>query len=330
LAALTQRFKNAAKAIIPMAPWSNLEAKVGAEKVSGFDSSINASDVVVDGLYFQEQLYVQKMDTIAGPLPYIDWQRFGIWSATKSLANATTLLHLAQKYGPDIMEEKLTNYVIELKGVPGWDEVNFGHCLSMTTAMGTGSDKISPNDIDDGNVDEYYSHWYEAPTVAEKIAAQAQDTHQHPWKPGEHARYRDFDQFILGVAMDRFVKSKEGHQTDIWSLMLKEVFEPIGVYYIPINRTLEIQGPGHPLMCFGFYPTISDMIRIAKLYQDDGKFGDKQLLNAELLADLKINKEKRGLPTGNVHQSYYHKTFWHGEYADLNGERLYFPLMMGW
>jgi CubicO group peptidase (beta-lactamase class C family) len=327
---LSLTFKEANAAVIPLLPWSELEAKVGAEKLEGFDSSINPTEVVFDGLYFEDKLYFKTLSTPAGPLPYPDWQRFGVWSATKTLANGTSLLHLAQKYGPGIMDEKLTDYVPELKGIEGWDEVTFGNCLSMTTAMGTGTDAVAPNDINDGNIDEFYPNWYEAPTVAAKIAAQAQDTHRHPWKPGEHARYRDFDQFILGVAMDRYVKAQEGPQADIWTLMLKEVYEPIGVYYTPINRTLELKGPGQPLMCYGYYPTISDMVRIAGLFQNDGKIGDQQLLNSELLADLKISAKKRGLPTSNEHQSYYHKTFWQGEHKNAQGEVLYFPLMMGW
>ena len=47
---------------------------------------------------------------------------------------------------------------------------------------------------------------------------------------------------MLGVAMDRYLKSREGPAAGIWSMLEREVFLPIGIHYAPINRTIEADG----------------------------------------------------------------------------------------
>ena len=42
--------------------------------------------------------------------------------------------------------------------------------------------------------------------------------------------------------MDRFLKSKEGPAADIWSMLQREVYAPIGIHQAPTNRTIETDG----------------------------------------------------------------------------------------
>ncbi len=65
-----------------------------------------------------------------------------------------------------------------------------------------------------------------------------------PWGPVKFARYRDQDIFLLGVAMDRYLNSKEGPGADIWSMLVNEVYRPIGVTHAPTSRTIEAERPG--------------------------------------------------------------------------------------
>jgi hypothetical protein len=137
----------------------------------------------------------------------------------------------------------------------------------------------------------------------------------YPWGPGEIARYRDQDMFLLGVAMKRFLQAKEGPDTDLWTMMEKEVYGPIGIEVLPINHTLEENGrAGQPLMAFGLYPTIGDMVKIATLFADGGVHNGVQILNKEMLADILPSEKPRGLPTGNPISPSYHKAFWHAPY----------------
>jgi hypothetical protein len=246
---------------VPVDTWQALANRVGGDKLAGFDGAMNPSDIVLSGLDYHGKFYLEQCRSAAGPLPWCDRARFGVWSATKSLANATALLHLAQKYGPSVFDLKIRDYVPEAARYPAWNEVRFDDAINMATGIGNGSTQLEPNEAEDGYIDPLYDTWYEARSAHAKIAALLRDGHVYPWGPGKVTRYRDQDMFILGVAMDRFLKSKEGASADLWTMLRREVFEPIGIHEAPTNRTIEAgDAPGQPMMAYGYYPTISDLV----------------------------------------------------------------------
>jgi hypothetical protein len=333
LEALRRTYKASLHDAIAVRDWSQLERKVGAKALDGFDGDMNPAEIVMSGLDYQGTFYLKQCNSAAGPLPWCDRVRFGVWSATKSLATATALLRLAQKFGPDVFELKIRDYVLEAAAAPEWQAVRFGDAINMATGVGTGSDRRDPNDIFDGYTDTHYAAWYEAHSMAEKVPAVIANGRPYPWGPGKVARYRDQDMFILGVAMDAYLKSKEGPAADIWTMLEDEVFRPVGIHYAPINRTIEQDGRrGQPLMAFGYYPTIGDMVKIARLYQARGEYRGKQLLYRPRIDALMYGPTPRGLPTGVKNRfggTTYFNAFWHAPYDSPEGCKLYLPHMQG-
>jgi hypothetical protein len=102
---------------VPVAGWSELEAKVGSAQLADFDGTMRATDIVLSGLDYEGTFYLKECQSAGGPLPWCDRARFGVWSATKALANETALLRLAQKYGPTVFELKIVDYVPQAAGV---------------------------------------------------------------------------------------------------------------------------------------------------------------------------------------------------------------------
>ncbi|MGB3899587.1 MAG: hypothetical protein WA973_13655 [Mesorhizobium sp.] len=310
--------------------WADLAAEFGEVNVKDFDTDIPAGEIVVDGIAVGGKFYLKSCPTPAGELPYCDRQRFGVWSVTKAAANAVAMLRLAEKFGPQVFQEKLTDYITEARDKPGWDKVTFGDMLNMASGMGYGAQNEKPYNITDPFPDAYYA-WYEAPTVEGKIAALLAGAKPYPWGPGKVARYRDEDMFLIGEAMSRYVRKKDGGYATIWDLVSAEVYKPIGIQYAPINRTMEADPKNdQPLMAYGFYPTISDLVKIARLYQNGGKFGDKQILNAGMLADIMPAEKPVGLHTGDPQRPFYRKAFWRGHMDSRNGCSFYYPTMLGW
>jgi hypothetical protein len=313
--------------------WDDLADEVGAEKLDGFESAMNQDEVLVSGLAYKGTLYLKPCNSAAGPLPYCDRARFGVWSMTKSSANAVALLRLAQKYGPEVFDAKIKDYVEVTAEHDGWKDVTFGDALNMATGVGFGTAKRDPNSIDDGYLEGNYAAWYEAPSVAQKLIEtfKAPDL---PWGPGEVARYRDQDMFLLGVAMDRFLKAKEEPGADIWTMLVKEVYGPIGIHHAPTNRTIEQDGsPGQPLMAYGFYPTLGDLAKIAQLYHGRGQHAGVQILHAGKMDELLYGTKERGLPTGEKNrfgETRYFRSFWTARFNSSEGCRLYIPEMHGW
>ncbi|MDB5523219.1 MAG: Beta-lactamase [Rhizobium sp.] len=309
-------------------PWTDLDARYGKDKLIGFDSKIRPGEIVLDGLSIDGNFYLKSCPTPAGELPYCDRQRFGVWSVTKSAGNAAAMLRLAEKYGPEIFDTKIVDYITEARDVPGWKDVTFGDALNVATGVGYGADKAEPPAISEPFGDAYYA-WYQAPTTAGKIEALLKGAKPYSWGPGKVARYRDEDMFLLGVAMTRYLQAKEGPQANVWDFLRKEVYEPIGIDDAPINKTIEADpSKDQALMAYGFYPTIGDLIKIARLFQNGGKFSGVQILNAEKLADIMPAAKAVGLPTGNAEKPQYHKAFWRSTYTE-KGCTFSYPIMDG-
>jgi CubicO group peptidase (beta-lactamase class C family) len=317
---------------LPIARWEDLEARIPKDRLENFDDG-KAADIVVSGLDYNGTLYLKACNTIAGPLPWCDRTRFGVWSATKSLVTETALLRLAQKYGSSVFTERIVDFVPQAAAFPGWANVRFADAANMATGLGNGSLVRNPNNILDGGL-ENYAPWYEAHTREQKIRAALVGSKPFPWGPGQVARYRDQDMFMLGVAMNNYVKRKEGATASVWTMLLREVFEPIGIHDAPINETLEPAGrESQPLMAFGYYPTVSDMVRIGRLYQNLGAFQGQQLLYAPKIKDIFARTTAPALLTGEhtpFGEIFYFNTFWIAPYGTPQGCKLYYPQMEGW
>jgi CubicO group peptidase (beta-lactamase class C family) len=327
-----RRYQTTLRDRLPIARWGDLAARIPKDRLESFDDG-KAADIVVSGLDYNGTLYLKACNTIAGPLPWCERSRFGVWSATKALVAETALLRLAQKYGPGVFEERIAAFLPQVAVFPGWADVRFADAANMATGIGKGSLTRNPNDILDGGL-ENYSPWYEAHTKEQKIHAALVGSQPFPWGPGQVARYRDQDIFMLGVAMDNYIKKKEGKAASIWTMLSKEVFEPIGIHAAPINETLELAGrQGQPLMAFGYYPTVSDIVRIARLYQNFGAYHARQLLYAPTIERVFSRTSAPGLPTGKhtpFGEIFYFNTFWKVPYSTRQGCKLYYPQMEGW
>jgi Beta-lactamase len=328
-----RRYQMASRDQLVIAPWADLQARFPNGQLNGFDDSIAPSNLVVSALDYDGTVYMKPCDTVAGPLPWCDRARFGVWSATKSLVNETALLRLAQKYGPEVFAQRIADFIPQAAAFPAWEKVRFIDAANMATGVGNGSLKRDPNDILDGAI-EKYAAWYEARSEQDKIREALAGAKPFPWGPGKVARYRDQDMFMLGVALDNYVKKKEGATAGVLALLLKEVFEPIGIHEAPIGRTLEgARREGQPLMAFGFYPTVSDIVRIARLYQNFGAYQGNQLLYRPKIEELVARTSDPGLPTGHpgpAGESSYFNAFWRTSYLTPQGCKLYYPQMEGW
>jgi hypothetical protein len=71
-------------------------------------------------------------------------------------------------------------------------------------------------------------------------------------------------------------------------------------------------------MAFGYYPTISDIVRIARLYQAFGAHQGQKLLYAPKIKEIFARTSMPGLPTGEATpygEVFYFNTFWKAPYS---------------
>jgi len=265
---------------LEMKPWSELTTGDTANAVSGFEGDTSEEWVVMHALVKDDVVYYQPSQTSEGPYPYPTRMRFGVWSVTKSVGPGVGMLRLAEKYGDWVYELKLLDYLDIDPPHDGWEDVTFGNALNMATGLGGEEFDANPNDFyADYNFGGSYDEWYRARSEADKVEL-LNKVGNYPWGPGLVARYRDRDMFALGVAMENFLKSMEGDDANLWDMIAKEVFEPIGIHNAPIGMTFEEgSDKGQPMMAWGWYPTLDDMAKVAGLLQDRGQHEGTQLLH---------------------------------------------------
>lgn len=320
--------------------WSVLEENYGAELFADFDTGIDPKLVVTSGLVIDGEVYVRSMETPYGDYPYPREMRHGVWSVTKTAAGLVTLMRMAQKYGDEILDYKIADYLNVTAEHDGWDNVTFRHAMSMATGIGTGALDTNPNHIGDGDASRRFNEadfagymaWYLAPSRQEKLD-EVFKIPNYPWGPGEVTRYRDLDIFTLSAALDSLYRRKEGSDADIWQMMIDEVYLPIGIHHMSMSRTRESGGPGVPLLAWGIYLTIDDIAKIAGLLQNGGVHEGVHLLSEAGMAEALYETDVRGLPTGEKNKfgaKTYHQSLWHENYVTESGKTYATPRMSGY
>lgn len=271
---------------LPTKPWSELQKQLPAGTLDGFGGPLRPKWQVLNALVHRGTLYHQESATPYGPYPYPLEMRFGVRSVMKSVAAPLALLRLAETYGPYVLDLHIGDYISGLH--PKWNRIRFIDAADMATGFGGhGSLKTNPNDAFAGYLDGDYDAWYTAGTKAEKLALINRHLKPYPWEPGTVMRYRDQDYFLLGLAIDGFLKSVRGPQADLWQMLQDEVFKPIGIHHAPAVRTLEAGGARGTIWAnAGWYPTLDDQAKIALLLQAGGSHKGQQLLHRGLTTDL--------------------------------------------
>lgn len=319
---------------IDIHPWSELEARFGKELLDQYDGKrirrhISQSALIIDG-----ETYSSDCRTRYGPQPYCRHMRHAVYSVSKTLLGWLTTLRMAQKYGVEIMQYKVSD-LVELKtNNKLWKDVTIEHLLSMVSGIGDYEPTRVPHYVDTIGTSSEVALG-RAATWKDKLAV-VETTGFYPWGPGEVFRYASFDPFILALALSELHRRKEGANADLWEMMNHEVFRPIGIANLPIRQTpADEQGYSVPIFSYGAFVTLEDVAKIEALIRADGHFSGRQILHAELLNEpFDGTVEKSDYPTGWINntgeESRYFRYFWYGLYQSTAGCEVRVPLMSGW
>lgn len=326
---------------LPHRPWADLNRDGSPGALTGFGGPVREPWRVLAALVRDGTIYYQESSTPCGDYPYPLEMRFGVRSVMKSIGAPLALLRLAQVCGPYVLTLTIGDFVDGLDAK--YRAVRFIDAANMATGFGgTGTWKTHPNDPFDGYLDGGYDAWYTASSHREKVRQIRKSLRPYPWEPGTVMRYRDQDFYLLGVAIDRFLKSMRGPDADVWDMVQSEVLEPIGIAHAPVVRTREARGRrGIPWLNAGYYPTLDDLAKIALLYQSRGAHGGEQILHRGLTEDLLAARgalPKRGdLSLGNEASAVsnegegelYEMGFHFRPYVGAGGKRYHLPIMWG-
>jgi hypothetical protein len=272
------------KGRLDTAPLADLDPEVAAA-VAALDPKLTLAAAVLSG----ETLYMDPVVTPFGEYPYATDMRVGVWSATKSLIPGMAALRLAEKYGPEFLDTKLVDYVEEgkefryvgLKSADRWAQVSIRDALHMRTGMGPSG--YDPNWAT-SNANTY--RWGYSYTLRDMIPYYfAQTPNPEVKGPGEKFFYMDQDMWAASLAMDRYLKAKEGPSASLMQMLRDEVYGPLASQHFALGTTYTPDGsPGFTYGAWGALPTIELLAKAGRLVASGGAAPDgTQLLNREIL-----------------------------------------------
>ncbi|MBX2800121.1 MAG: serine hydrolase [Myxococcales bacterium] len=246
------------------------EWDVDGEVADTFEASLwtNAS-TSIGAVYADGTLHVHAPMTRHGPYPYPSEMRHGVYSVTKSLAGALSMFYFAERYGEDLFDARITEYVPAFADLPEWQGVTFSHALNMATGTHGGEE----------------GHLLYEPLVLADTAEQAirniAALGDSSAAPGERFSYATTHPFVLSYALQRYVEAQEESGVRYWDLVRDNVLAPIGAEGMALLWTREEdQSERIPLLGFGARPTVDEAAKVALLLSNEGRHEGETLLHA--------------------------------------------------
>jgi len=290
---------------VPTVPLSRLAIDHPGVDLTQLARGVDRQHITSFGVIYDGVSYLAPCRTRFGNSAYCRQMRTPSYSTAKSAFAAVALMRLAQKYGAGVMDQKIAAWVEEAAASPGdWSDVTFLNALDMATGH-----YHRPEPFDDENT--RLGPFFAARSYAAKIRA-AFDAPRRA-APGTTWVYRSSDHFILTRAMQAFLRDREGPDADLFELVVREVYQPLGIGpgFYSILRTSNGGWHGDAFGFSGLFFTADDIAKLTVfLNVDRGRIGMRQVLHrATLDAALQRDPGDRGLDTGTVAGFYQHGFF---------------------
>ena len=311
---------------IPVKPIEALADDYPGVDVSAFGRGVTREHMTWYGLVVNGINYIGGCQTRFGLYPYCESMRATSYSTAKSAFVSMALMRLAQKYGADVTDLLIKDYVPEYAASAGnWELVTFNNTLDMAT----GNYDSAGYMVDDES--EKMGVFFSAQPYAERIKAAFSAPHQAD--AGTRWVYRTSDTFILTRALQNYLQTQQGADADIYQFVVDEVYRPLklgpGAY--TTMRTADNDWQGQAEGGYGQWWIPDDIAKIGTfLILGNGKIDGEQILHPGLLAAaLQQNPDERGVQIDG--QRMYNNAFWANRYTTSNGYDCEFwvPQMLG-
>jgi hypothetical protein len=310
----------------PTQPIEALKEDYPGVDLSAFGRGVTPEHMTWFGFVINGINYIGGCQTRFGVYPYCESMRASSYSTAKSAFVSVALMRLAQKYGPEVTQSLIKDYVPEYAASIGeWENVTFNNTLDMST--GNYASQGYMTDEDGNKMGEFY----EAQPYAKRIALAFDWPNSN--LPGKQWVYHTSDTFILTRALHQYLQSQQGAVADIFQFVVDEVYQPLrlGPGAFSTMRTADDNWNGEAEGGYGLWWIPDDIAKIASLLNiDGGQIDGIQVLHPDLLASaLQQNPEDRGVRIDQ--RRMYNNAFWANRYSQADGFDCEFwvPEMLG-
>ena len=254
----------------------------------GASQEVSPENMTVYGFAKDGQLYASECNTRHGPNPYCAEMALPSYSMAKSIVASIGLMRLEKLY-PEARAAKISDYVPQCKAKI-WGDVSFEQALDMTT----GNYTSQLYDKDEAGPKTWKSFMSEE-THGTKIK-HACTVHKRKSKPGTQFVYHTTDTYILGTAMQAYLREKSGNpKADLYDNVLLPIWRvlELGPFLNKTRRTYD--EVAQPFTGWGLTMHADDLVRIGLFLQKGGRIeGNAWLDQSMLAAALQQNPNDRG------------------------------------
>jgi hypothetical protein len=328
-AARTARdYERELRARLPVKPMAALaQDHPGADaEAFGSASDIAPGDMTAFGFLIDGVHYAGGCATRHGPYPFCDVLDLPSYSLAKSIFAGVASMRLEQRF-PGTSQQRIADFVPECARTGTWRDVTFGHALDMAT--GNYDSPVYDADERAGHTLELF----DAVTHGARIAYSC-GHYARREAPGARWVYHTSDTYVLGTALNAFVKQRLGATQDVFAdVLVGEVWRPLGLSPVTAASRRTGDAVAQPFTGWGLVLHRDDVVRIAHwLATGRGELAGRQLLSPGMLAAaLQRVPADRGL-TSLGPEFRYHHGFWARDVGGYIGcaEPAWVPFMSGY
>jgi len=279
---------------LPVRPLSDLVRAHPQVREEGFalERPKDADPPSLFGLVVDGVNYAGACETRSGPYPYCDVLDLPSYSTAKSIVGAVGLMRLEALW-PGARQAQIADYVPAC-AASGWQGVSFEDALNMASGHFRSADFEADEDASD------YSAFFDTERHAVKIAFSCG---HYPLRaaPGQVWVYRTADSYILGTAMQAFVRARLGQDKDFYADVLADpLWRPLGLSPVMMDSRRTRDDDRQIFTGYGLIYHRGDIARLAQwLGADQGRLGGRSMLDAALLnRALQRRTPPQGLQAG--------------------------------
>ncbi|MFZ0492075.1 MAG: serine hydrolase domain-containing protein [Acidimicrobiia bacterium] len=308
---------------MPTKPIEQLATNHPGIDLSAFGAGVTPENMTWYGFVVDGVNYVGGCQTRYGTYPYCTSMRAPSYSTAKSGFVAIALMRLTEKYGTDVPDLFVKDYVPETADSPGdWSAVTFDDLLDMASGNFTTSAYM----VDEEHWDDaFWTAQYKDPMLADALH------YPHGADPGTTWVYHTSDTFILVDALQNYLRSKEGPDADLFRFVVDEVYRPLGLGpgLFATMRTRDDDWKGQALGGQGLWWIPDDLAKLAVfLNVDDGAVDGQHLLDPDLLAAA-LQRDPADPGVDRVGGGRYNDSFWADQATGLGCE-VWVPMEVGY
>jgi CubicO group peptidase (beta-lactamase class C family) len=327
-ASIVRAYEQELRSRLPVKPIAALAGDFPGADPGGFGAAdeVAPDDMTAYGFLIDGVHYAGGCNTRHGPYPFCDVLDLPSYSLAKSIFASVALMRLEQQF-PETSAQRIADFVPECARAGNWSDVTFENALDTATG-----NYLSPETW----IDERAKHimtLFNAETHGEKIRyGCGQFPRQDP--PGTKWVYHTSDTYVLGTALNAFVKQRLGAEKDLYTdVVVRELWQPLGLSPVTSVTRRTYDKVAQPFTGWGLVLHRDDILRIGHwLATGEGKLDGRQMLDPRMLAaTLQRVPGDRGFQWLDPTFRYQHGFYGHDVSRDIGcAEPVWVPFMAGY